>query len=115
MKFLLDANMKKSVGKFLESSGFAVRYLAGTADRGLPDDRVLHLAFTENRILITNDKDFGDLIYHQQHPHCGVILFRLTNGTDANYIRRLFSILHSSENDIVNHYIVVTDDHVRLR
>lgn len=115
MKFLLDANMKKSVGKFLESSGFAVRYLAGTTDRGLPDDQVLHLALTENRILVTNDKDFGDLIYHQRHPHCGVILFRLTNSTDENYIRRLLTILNSSEKEIVNRYIVITDDHVRIK
>ncbi len=115
MKFLLDANMKKSVGTFLESSGHSVRYLAGTEDRGLPDDQVLKLAFTENRILITNDKDFGDLIYRQHHPHCGVILFRLTQATDEGYIRRLLSILQSPEKDIVNRYIVITDDHIRVR
>lgn len=115
MRFLLDANMKKGVGKFLESSGHAIRYLAGTEDRGLPDDQVLELAFTEKRVLVTNDKDFGDLIYRQHRPHCGVILFRLTYGTNEDYIRRFLTILHTQEKDIVNHYIVITDDHIRLR
>jgi len=45
--------------------------------RSIEDHEVLEIARAEDRILITNDKDFGELIYRQQLEHTGVILFRL--------------------------------------
>jgi len=43
----------------------------------LDDPPILDIAGNENRILITNDKDFGELIYRSRLPHAGVLLFRL--------------------------------------
>ena len=43
----------------------------------LSDTDVLSIAQREGRILVTNDRDFGELIFRQHRPHTGVIYFRL--------------------------------------
>ncbi|TAL20706.1 hypothetical protein EPN90_00085 [Patescibacteria group bacterium] len=115
MKFLLDANVRHSVGTFLESEGYDVRFLAGTAEHGLSDSDALALATRESRILITNDKDFGQLIFRQKLPHKGVILFRLSEESRASYLGRLKSIVEMYNDRLVDHFVVVTDEHVRFR
>lgn len=45
--------------------------------KGITDDQVLDLANSSNSLLLTEDKDFGELIYRQRRVHCGVILIRL--------------------------------------
>ena len=44
--------------------------------QGATDDQVLHRALTENRILITEDRDFGELVYRRGRSSAGVILLR---------------------------------------
>ena len=57
--------------------------------RALPDEEVLSIALREDRILITNDRDFGELIFRQRLPHSGVILFRLPATALAAKLSRL--------------------------
>jgi uncharacterized protein DUF5615 len=45
--------------------------------RGLDDDAIIQKAFSENWILITNDKDFGEKVYRERRPDRGVVLLRL--------------------------------------
>lgn len=115
MKFLLDANVRRSVGTFLASLGHDVRFLAGTDICDASDDLVLHVATTEHRILVTNDKDFGHLIYRQQRLHHGVILFRLQEETAAAYQTKLHSVLKKYGETLINRFTIITDSHVRLR
>lgn len=53
---------------------------------GITDDEVIQQAHTTQRILITNDKDFGEKVYRESLPHCGVILLRLENERSHNKI-----------------------------
>lgn len=115
MKFLLDANVRQSVGKFLQAAGHDVRYLSNTDDRGLPDNDVLTLAVREQRILLTNDRDFGTLVYQQKRPHKGVLFFRLQTETADAYTTRLAEILKTHHNAITHHFVVITNEHVRIR
>jgi len=57
--------------------------------RGIDDEEVIQKAFTENWILITNDKDFGEKVYREQHPHKGVVLLRLEDERSSNWGRTL--------------------------
>ena len=49
--------------------------------RGIDDRDILRWENSENRILITSDKDHGDLVFLQEEPHKGIILFRAGNQT----------------------------------
>ena len=46
-------------------------------DPGIDDERVLRLADSQGALLLTSDKDFGELVFRQRLLHSGVILFRL--------------------------------------
>lgn len=115
MKFLLDANIRAVVGKRLQSCGHEVRFLAGTEDHALADRDVLNLAFQEDCILITNDKDFGQLIFQHQLPHAGVVLFRLSDESRVSVQARLDAVVKLYSDRLHGHFLVVTDEHVRYR
>jgi predicted nuclease of predicted toxin-antitoxin system len=62
--------------------------------RGVDDDEVIQRAFAENRILITNDKDFGEKVYRE--PTIGVISCLVMSARQQNRcIRRLLSLCRS--------------------
>jgi predicted nuclease of predicted toxin-antitoxin system len=81
---------------------------------GITDVHVLQIAEQNNRILITNDKDFGELIFRRHLPHCGVLLFRLQDETLANVQTRLQQVL-TDYKDHVHHFLVITQKRVRIR
>jgi hypothetical protein len=60
MRFLLDENADARLVSYLTDQGHDVTQIATDYPSGLPDEQVLSLAHQEGRILITNDKDFGE-------------------------------------------------------
>ena len=75
MNFLLDVcSSSHSLRAFLTSLGHDVR-LVGERDPRASDETVLALAYQEGRIVVTEDKDFGELIVVRRRPHSGIIRF----------------------------------------
>ncbi len=74
MRFLVDECTGPAVAEWLRGQGYEVFSVYDEA-RGLNDDAIIQKAFTENWILITNDKGFGEKIYREKRSHRGVILF----------------------------------------
>jgi predicted nuclease of predicted toxin-antitoxin system len=46
---------------------------------GFPDEVLLDTARCEGRILVTDDKDFGELVFHRRLAIEGIVLIRLSN------------------------------------
>jgi predicted nuclease of predicted toxin-antitoxin system len=76
MRFLVDESTGPAVAAWLRQQGHEVFSVCAEA-RGMDDDDIIHKAFTENWIPITNDKDFGEKVYREQRPHKGIVLLRL--------------------------------------
>lgn len=76
MKLLLDTCVWGGVYKELEAAGYDVVW-AGNWSEDPGDDEILARAYSEGRILVTLDKDFGELAIVQETPHCGIL--RLVN------------------------------------
>jgi predicted nuclease of predicted toxin-antitoxin system len=114
MKFLLDESADYPLAAALQSHGHDVTAIAHDYPRSLKDHEVLAIAYAESRILITNDRDFGDLIVRQHFAHAGVILFRLGDETLANKIAWLERVL-ADHADQLHQFIVVTERGVRVR
>ncbi|MCL4489624.1 MAG: DUF5615 family PIN-like protein [Chloroflexi bacterium] len=74
MKFLLDESADLPLAMFLRESGHDVTAIAHDYPQALKDREVLAIAYREQRILLTNDRDFGELIFRQRLPHSGVVL-----------------------------------------
>lgn len=114
MKFLLDENVDYRLVSYLTSQGHHVTSIAQEHPASLADHDVLAIARSEKRILITNDKDFGELIFRHHLPHAGVILLRLRDETLANVQTRLGHVLHTYRHHL-HHFLVLTQHKIRIR
>ncbi len=115
MKFLLDENVRKSVAGFLKQKGFDVKVIGMETKAGLSDLHVLRLANQEKRILITNDTDFGDLVFNFGHPIHGLILFRLRIETKENILNLLEKVFADYQSKLEKHYTVISENQIRFR
>jgi hypothetical protein len=80
MKFLADENFPRPAIRALRKAGWDVFSIAEECP-GIPDEDVAALCAGQQRILLTFDKDFGELVFHRGLPAgSGVVLFRVTPG-----------------------------------
>ncbi len=76
MRFLVDECTGPVVARWLRDQSHEVFSVYEEA-RGASDDDILNKAYSENWILITNDKDFGEKVYRENKLHHGVIFLRV--------------------------------------
>jgi predicted nuclease of predicted toxin-antitoxin system len=114
VKFLVDESTGQSVVDELRRLGHDVISIQ-EAFPTLDDPLILDIAVNENRTLITNDKDFGELIYRSRLPHAGVLLFRLQDETAANRVRMIRQVLHSCGNKLQGNFVVASERKIRIR
>ena len=113
MRFLVDECTGPAVARWLRNQAHDVFSVYEDA-RGMADDDVLAKAHSENWILITNDKDFGDKIYRDQHPHHGVVLLRLKDERASSKIDAIEKLLDGYKDRLVDEFVVVTERRVRF-
>ena len=113
MKFLVDECTGPAVAEWLLSKQFKV-YSVYDQNPGMQDDDILEKAFHENWILITNDKDFGEMIYRQRRLHKGVVFLRLADERSMNKIQVLDNLLQNYMTSLENNFVVVTEKRVRF-
>ena len=114
MRVLVNENMALSVVEGLRRQGHDV-LSAKESMRGMFDDEILERACQEGCLVLTQDKDFGDLAFHYRLPaQCGIVLFRLDCPDPDVNIGRMLQAFASRE-DWVGHFSVVTDTRIRIR
>jgi len=113
MRFLVDECTGPAVANWLRQQGYEVFSVYEQA-RGMDDDGLVEKANAENRILITNDKDFGEKIYRDNKPHKGVILLRLDDERVVSKIATVQQLLKNHLEQLENNFIVVTESRVRI-
>ncbi len=114
MRFLLDENADYSLAGFISALGHDVTNMTDDYTRSSADPDVLAIANRENRVVINNDKDFGELVFRLRLPHKGIILFRLGNETldlKKQWLQRIFT----EYADQLHHFMVITDRGIRIR
>ena len=67
MRCLIDECCDAGIVSLLRKDGHDVLYVL-EANPGISDDEILMEAFSQNRILLTEDKDFGELVFRPQRP-----------------------------------------------
>ncbi len=113
MRFLVDECTGSKVAQWLRSENHEVFSVFDEA-RGMTDDEILAKAFSENWILITNDKDFGEMIFRERREHHGVIFLRLEDERAANKIEVLRRLLKSYSEKLPEEFAVATEAKVRF-
>lgn len=114
MKLLADENLDLSVVARLREAGHQVLAVA-EMEPGIPDDVVLDLANAEAAMLITGDKDFGELAFRQSLVHHGVILVRLAGLPGTTKAAILIHLLEEHRLEMPGSFTVVSPGMVRIR
>lgn len=113
MRFLVDECTGPAVADWLRLQGHNVFSIYDEA-RGLGNDAVLQRANDEDRILITNDKDFGEYVFRERRPHKGVIVLRLDDERARSKIDALRRLLEAYSHDLPGRFVVVREARVRF-
>ncbi len=113
MRFLVDESTGPFAARWLRGEGHDVFSVYEQA-RGMKDEFIIQKAFSENRILITNDKDFGEKVCREQYPHKGIVLLRLEDERAVVKIATLKRLLDQHMNQLADNYVVVTEKRVRF-
>ena len=82
--------------------------------RGMKDEQIIQKAFDEHWVLITNDKDFGEKVYRERHPHRGVVLLRLEDERASVKVDAVRQLLRDYAEQIPDCFVVVTETRVRF-
>jgi hypothetical protein len=114
MRFLTDENFPGAAVAAVGEAGHDVVWV-GVAAPGASDADVLAWAAREGRIILTFDKDFGELAKSSELPDpCGVVLFRIPLPRPGDIGRRLADLV-ASRDDWAGHFAVIEPGRVRLR
>jgi predicted nuclease of predicted toxin-antitoxin system len=114
MIFLADESVDRVVVSALRAAGYETTYVA--EDRpGLTDSAVLDTAIAENRILITADKDFGDLVFRQARRPLGVLLLRLAGLSPTRKGALVVAYVRAYSRQLRGAFAVVSPGGIRIR
>ncbi|OGX02787.1 MAG: hypothetical protein A2Y00_08210 [Omnitrophica WOR_2 bacterium GWF2_43_52] len=110
---MANVNIEKPVVDSLLKKGFDVKWVTDI-DKKMPDTRVCEIANSENRIILTNDKDFGEIVFLQKKIVQGIVLLRI-KGQDAMEKAGLIErLLDKYPSKIIRHFVVVTKEKFRF-
>ena len=113
MRFLVDECTGPAVARWLRAESHEVFSVFEQA-RGMPDEDILEKASSENWILITNDKDFGEKVYREKQQHRGIIFLRLQDERAASKIQAIDSLLDGYADQLADAFVVVTERQIRF-
>ena len=114
MKILADENISRDVVAWLRSTGHDV-LAASETDPGAEDIDWASIAMQDQRLILTFDKDFGELVFRDGLPCHGIVLMRLDELTGAEILERIQNAWSVVEANPFGMFIVITEQKVRVR
>ncbi len=113
MKFLADVNIENLIVKHLRELSYDVKWML-EENPFLNDEDILLISINEKRILLTNDKDFGELIFKKNKNMFGVILFRIQQNEIELKVKIIDSLIKSHKDKLEFKFIVVSKNKIRF-
>jgi predicted nuclease of predicted toxin-antitoxin system len=114
LDLVADENVDAPIVATLRAAGHRIVYVQ-ELDPGIDDDQVLDLANQSGALLLTSDKDFGELVFRQGLVHAGVILYRLAGLTGERKAAAILNVLRTHGDTLLAAFTLVSPAHVRIR
>ena len=114
MNLLADESVDGQVVDRLRSAGHQVQYIAEMAP-GIADDVVLDLAHRAQSLLVTADRDLGELVYRQHRPAFGVVLIRLAGLSPPVKAEVVASAISEHADELPGAFTVIAHKTMRVR
>jgi predicted nuclease of predicted toxin-antitoxin system len=113
VRFLADESCDFAVVRILRSAGHDVLAVAELF-AGSDDIAVMEIAVREERLLLTEDKDFGRLVYAHSQQSCGVIFIRYPALARKTLPKAVTAFISSkTQADLSNSFTVMSPGRVR--
>ncbi len=113
-KFLADENVDFRIVKALREDKYEIEAII-EINPGISDHEVLSIANILKAIILTEDKDFGELTFRLKKPNKGIILIRMNGSKVEEKIRKLKEVLENHADELSEHFTVIASDKVRIR
>lgn len=114
LRFIVDVGVGKGIEKYLTEEGYDTKAVRDIDPR-IEDEEIIRTAVSENRIVITMDKDFGELVYHSSMKHSGVLLLRLEDAVGSEKLQVVKHIMKNYSDRIKSCFCVFQNDKFRIR
>ncbi len=114
MIFLVDESVESQIVEVLRQDNHSVLYVA-EMDPGISDDSVLEKAEQNSAILITADRDFGELVFRQRRITHGVVLVRLAGLSSSTKAELVSAAINKHLKAIQNAFSVISPSTIRIR
>jgi len=114
LKFLADESCDFAFVRVLRQNGYDVKAIVEVMP-GASDLKVLESGFEEMRILLTEDKDFGEWIFAQKSATAGVILLRYPVETRLQMSLAMVELVSEYGSELRNRYVVLEPGRARIR
>ncbi len=114
LKFIVDVGVGKKIENWLSVQGYCTKNIRDL-NPCMPDNEILKIASQEKRMVITMDKDFGELVYSSNLPHAGILLLRIEDFNAAEKLAVIKKILQEHQQEIIGKFCVFKDNKLRIR
>ena len=115
MDFLANENFPLLSVRLLREAGHRVVSIIQEAPGGKDED-ILKRAHTERLIILTFDRDYGELIYrHQALPPAGVVYFRFAPATPSEPAEILLNVMDKADLSVIGKFTIVERSRIRQR
>src|SRR5579875_1337356 len=110
MRFLADESCDFAVVRALREAGYDV-VAVRDANPGAPDEAVIRLAVREARVLLTEDKDFGQLVFARS---AGVVFIRFPANARQAMAQVVVQLIETRAQKIAGRFVVVQPGRIRI-
>lgn len=114
VRFLIEIGVGKKAENAIAGLGYDVKTLRSIVSR-LTDSEILALAAKEERIVVTMDKDFGELVYRSNERSAGVLLLRMEDATGNEKANVLTDIIVNHGEELAGRFSVFQGGILRIR
>ncbi len=114
MNFVADESVDQPIVTLLRKEGHTVIAVV-EMEPGIPDETVLNLANEQGGILLTGDKDFGELIFRDRRYTFGIILIRLSGLTAKAKAEHVANAIKVHADKLAQTFTVISANNVRIR
>jgi len=113
LKFLVDIGVSKQVEIWLKEQGYDTKAMRDI-DPKAEDGVILKTAVSESRMVVTMDKDFGELVFKSGRLHAGVLILRLEDAKGSEKVEVVKTILEEHGDKLYGKFCVFQSGRLRI-
>ncbi len=117
VRFAIDEDMPRSTEKVLKEHGYDAKDIRDCGLRGAPDEEIYKFAQKEKAVILTGDRDFGNILRFPLGDHFGIVVAHFPNEMPTLEINRYLieRFKKLSEDDFRGNVIIIETHKIRIR